>query len=94
MTSSQITLLIFICAFISAFFYFDLGHYLTLETLKAQQSVIENYRAANPKLAVVFLCADLYCCHRIIFTWSHYFNFSRWRCVWRVMGDLNCFFCL
>lgn len=54
MTSSQITLLIFICAFISAFFYFDLGHYLTLETLKAQQSVIENYRAANPKLAVVF----------------------------------------
>jgi len=52
MTSSRIILLVFIAAFISAFFYFDLGHYLTLETLKSQQSAIENYRAANPKLAV------------------------------------------
>ncbi len=52
MTSSRIILLIFIAAFISAFFYFDLGHYLTLDTLKSQQSAIENYRAANPKLAV------------------------------------------
>jgi len=52
MTSSRIILLIFIVAFISAFFYFDLGHYLTLDTLKSQQSAIENYRAANPKLAV------------------------------------------
>jgi len=52
MTSSRIILLIFIAAFISAFFYFDLGHYLTLETLKAQQSAIENYRVANPLLAV------------------------------------------
>ena len=52
MTSSRIILLFFIAAFIGAFFYFDLGYYLTLETLKAQQSAIENYRAANPKLAV------------------------------------------
>jgi len=52
MTSSRIILLIFIAAFIGAFFYFDLGHYLSLETLKVQQSAIENYRAANPKLAV------------------------------------------
>ena len=52
MTSSRIILLIFIAAFISAFFYFDLGHYLTLETLKSQQSAIENYRAANSELAV------------------------------------------
>lgn len=52
MTSSRIVLLIFIAAFISAFFYFDLGYYLTLETLKAQQSAIENYRAANPLLAI------------------------------------------
>ncbi len=52
MTSPRIVLLIFIVAFISAFFYFDLGHYLTLETLKAQQSAIENYRVANPKLYV------------------------------------------
>jgi len=52
MTSSRIILLVFIAAFISVFFYFDLGHYLSLETLKAQQSAIENYRAANPKFAI------------------------------------------
>ncbi|SHE21748.1 FAD-dependent oxidoreductase [methanotrophic endosymbiont of Bathymodiolus puteoserpentis (Logatchev)] len=52
MTSSRIILLVFIAAFISVFFYFDLGHYLTLETLKSKQAVIENYRAANPALAV------------------------------------------
>jgi len=52
MTSSRIILLIFIAAFIGAFFYFDLGNYLTLETLKAQQSVIENYRVAHPLLAI------------------------------------------
>ncbi len=52
MTSSRIILLIFITAFISAFFYFDLGHYLSLETLKSQQSAIENYRAANPGFAI------------------------------------------
>ncbi|WP_428355152.1 FAD-dependent oxidoreductase [Methyloprofundus sp.] len=52
MTSSRIILLIVIAAFISAFFYFDLGHYLSLETLKAQQSAIENYRATHPFLAI------------------------------------------
>ncbi|MBW6453029.1 MAG: FAD-dependent oxidoreductase [Methyloprofundus sp.] len=52
MTSSRIILLMFIAALAGLFFYFDLGHYLTLETLKAQQSAIENYRAANPALAV------------------------------------------
>ncbi|MDF1584314.1 MAG: FAD-dependent oxidoreductase [Methyloprofundus sp.] len=52
MTSSRIILLMFIAALAGLFFYFDLGHYLTLETLKAQQSAIENYRAANPVLAV------------------------------------------
>ena len=52
MTSSRIILLMFIAALAGTFFYFDLGHYLTLETLKAQQSAIETYRAANPELAV------------------------------------------
>ncbi len=52
MTSSRIILLIFIAAFFGAFFYFDLGNYLTLESLKAQQSVIENYRVAHPLLAI------------------------------------------
>ncbi|MEO1886730.1 MAG: TVP38/TMEM64 family protein [Methyloprofundus sp.] len=52
MTSSRIVLLTLIAAFIAAFFYFDLGQYLTLDTLKAQQSAIENYRTTNPVLAV------------------------------------------
>jgi len=54
MTSSRIILLVFVAAIASAFFYFDLGHYLTLDTLKAQQSAIESYRTSNPLLAVVF----------------------------------------
>ena len=52
MTSSLIVLLTLIAAFIATFFYFDLGQYLTLDTLKVQQSVIENYRATNPVLVV------------------------------------------
>ena len=52
MTSSRIVVLTLIAAFIAAFFYFDLGQYLTLDTLKVQQSAIENYRATNPILAV------------------------------------------
>lgn len=53
MTSSRIILLVVITAFISVFFYLDLGQYLTLEALKGQQAAIENYRVANPMLAVV-----------------------------------------
>ena len=52
MTSSRIVLLTLIATFIATFFYFDLGQYLTLDTLKVQQSVIENYRATNPVLVV------------------------------------------
>jgi len=52
MTSSRIILLVFIAALTGAFFYFDLGQYLTLEILKTQQSAIESYRVANPVLAV------------------------------------------
>jgi len=52
MTSSRIILLALIAAFFGAFFYFDLGHYLTLDTLKTQQSAIESYRAESPRLAV------------------------------------------
>ena len=50
MTTPRIILLIFIAAFISVFYYFDLGSYLSLDTLKSQQAAIENYRAANPIL--------------------------------------------
>lgn len=44
MTSSCIILLILIATFISAFFFFDLGQYLTLESLKSQQAVLESYQ--------------------------------------------------
>ncbi len=53
MTSSRIIMLVVITAFISVFFYFDLGQYLTLEALKGQQAAIENYRTSNPILAVI-----------------------------------------
>ncbi|MFQ3229315.1 TVP38/TMEM64 family protein [Reinekea sp.] len=35
---------------VSAYFYFDLGQWLTLEQLKNQQSSLESYRQANPVL--------------------------------------------
>ena len=53
MTQARIIVLIFITAFIGVFFYFDFGQYLTLESLKAQQAAIENYRLANPFLAIL-----------------------------------------
>jgi len=52
MTSSRLFVLLLIAALAGTFFYFDLGHYLTLETLKAQQASIENYRLNNHKLAI------------------------------------------
>ena len=52
MTQSRIIVLVFIAALIGLFFYFNLGHYLTLESLKSQQATIENYRLANPFLAI------------------------------------------
>ena len=53
MITPRIILLVFIAAFISVFYYFDLGNYLSLETLKSQQAAIEDYRAANPLLMLV-----------------------------------------
>jgi len=53
MTSSRFILLVLIASAASVFFYFDLGHYLSLESLKAQQSIIESYRSENLKLAVI-----------------------------------------
>lgn len=54
MTQSRIILLISIAMLIGSFFYFDLGQYLTLESLKTQQVAIENYRAANPLFSVLW----------------------------------------
>jgi len=52
MNSSRLIVLLFIATLAGTFFYFDLGHYLTLETLKTQQELIENYRTNHHKLAV------------------------------------------
>ena len=53
MTQPRIILLIIIAACIGAFFYLGLGQYLTLESLKAQQSAIADYRAAKPFTALM-----------------------------------------
>lgn len=54
MTQSRIFMLISIGLLIGGFFYFGLGEYLTLESLKTQQVAIEQYRAANPTFSVVW----------------------------------------
>jgi len=54
MTQSRIIMLISMGLLIGSFFYFGLGEYLTLESLKAQQIAIEHYRAANPMFSVVW----------------------------------------
>ena len=54
MTQSRIIMLISIGLLIGSFFYFGLGEYLTLESLKAQQVAIESYRAANPLFSIVW----------------------------------------
>lgn len=49
---SRWALLLVIAVLIAAFFIFDLQHYLTLESLKAQQAAIETYRSQHPGLAL------------------------------------------
>jgi pyruvate/2-oxoglutarate dehydrogenase complex dihydrolipoamide dehydrogenase (E3) component/uncharacterized membrane protein YdjX (TVP38/TMEM64 family) len=52
MNYRKLALVAVLAALVSAFFAFDLGHYLSLQTLKAQQAAIEAFRAANPLLSV------------------------------------------
>jgi len=52
MSFSRIILLAIITAFIGGFFYFDLGYYLTLDALKSQQTVINDYYAQHPLLSI------------------------------------------
>ncbi|MCD2451589.1 FAD-dependent oxidoreductase [Methylicorpusculum oleiharenae] len=59
MNNSKIFFLLIVAALILAFFAFDLQHYLTLDSLKAQQAGIDQYRQAHPLLAVA-LYALLY----------------------------------
>ncbi|MCP4996312.1 MAG: FAD-dependent oxidoreductase [Gammaproteobacteria bacterium] len=55
MNKNRIFILLIIAALVSAFFLFDLGQYLSLEYIKAQQSGLERYRQQNPlQLAALF----------------------------------------
>lgn len=53
MTLPRLLLLSFFALIISAFFYFDLQHLFTLESLKTQKSDIENYYLNQPVLTTV-----------------------------------------
>jgi dihydrolipoamide dehydrogenase len=53
MKASKIILFVLIAIFIAAFFMFDIQQYLTLDTLKSKQHVIESYQNAHPILIVV-----------------------------------------
>ncbi|MDP3334292.1 MAG: FAD-dependent oxidoreductase [Methylococcaceae bacterium] len=57
MKTSKIVLLVLIAALIAVFFAFDLQHYLTLESLKSQQTAIADYRQAHPFLAITLYAA-------------------------------------
>ena len=52
MPSRKLALVLALGAAIAVFFVFDLGQYLNLQTLKAQQAAIAEFHAANPLLSV------------------------------------------
>ena len=55
---SKIALLVVIAAAIGAFFYFDLGRFLSLEGFKTQQAALSAFVAANPwQSALAFFAA-------------------------------------
>lgn len=51
MRIKRLLLLALLASVLIAYFGFDLGRHLNLETLKAQQSAIESWRAAQPRTA-------------------------------------------
>ena len=53
MPIKKIALLLSLALAVGLFFVFDLGQYLNLHTLKAQQQDIESFRAANPGIATL-----------------------------------------
>ena len=57
MKTSKIVLLVFIGVLVAVFFAFDLQHYLSLESLKSQQTAIAGYRQTHPLLAVALYAA-------------------------------------
>ncbi|MCP5268046.1 MAG: FAD-dependent oxidoreductase [Zoogloeaceae bacterium] len=52
MSVRKILILLAVGLLVGLYFALDLGQYLNLQTLKAQQEAIESFRAANPALAV------------------------------------------
>jgi len=52
MRLKKLLLLVALILAVAGFFVFDLGQYFNLQTLKAQQSAIETFRAGQPVLAV------------------------------------------
>ena len=48
----KLLLLLLLALLVGLFFVFDLGQYLNLQTLKAQQASIEDFRAGRPLLAI------------------------------------------
>ena len=52
MRLKKLSLLVALILAVAGFFVFDLGQYFNLQTLKAQQSAIEAFRAGQPVLAV------------------------------------------
>jgi pyruvate/2-oxoglutarate dehydrogenase complex dihydrolipoamide dehydrogenase (E3) component/uncharacterized membrane protein YdjX (TVP38/TMEM64 family) len=57
MSKAKLALLVVIVALIGAFFWFDLGQYLTIEYFKSKQAELEAYYAANPlkTIAIYFV---------------------------------------
>jgi uncharacterized membrane protein YdjX (TVP38/TMEM64 family) len=51
--TKRIALLAAVALTIFAYYWFDLGHYLTLENFKARQAEIHTLKEANPALAIV-----------------------------------------
>ena len=49
MKTSKIVLLVLITVLVAVFFAFDLQQYLSLESMKAQQTAIAGYRQAHPQ---------------------------------------------
>ncbi|HNR61760.1 MAG TPA: TVP38/TMEM64 family protein, partial [Thauera sp.] len=52
MNPRKLAVLVILAAAIGSFFLFDLGQYLNLHTLKAQQAAIADYRDHNPVLSI------------------------------------------
>ena len=48
----KLLLLLLLALLVGLFFFFDLGQYLNLQTLKARQASIEDFRAGRPLLAI------------------------------------------